>query len=130
MISSRPILYQLVEAIKKFNEDVNGQDKLVEKDEKKFHNKVLQHIAQQIAIHEVELSTILGLLETSYTNVSLLFGKLCDVPNFTREIKEKLSKIDIDLKASAQQLQLDPSLSSAHFKKIRVLLDMQADLLT
>ena len=70
--------------------------------EKKFENKVLEHIAQQIAIYQVELSTILGSLETSCTNVSSLFGKLCDVSIFTKEIKEKLCKIDEDLKASAQ----------------------------
>ena len=58
--------------------------------------------------------------------MSSIFGKLCDVFEFTKEIKEKLSKIDELLKASAQQLQLDPSSSFAHFKKIRFLTDMQA----
>ena len=65
---------------------------------------MLEHIAQQIAIYQVELSTILGSLETSCTNVSSLFGKLCDVSNFTKEIMEKLSKIDEDLKVSVQKL--------------------------
>ncbi|WP_233357958.1 hypothetical protein, partial [Vibrio cholerae] len=56
------------------------------------------------------LSTpILGNLEASCTNVSSFFGKICDISKFTKEIKDKLSKIDEDLKASAQQLQLDPS---------------------
>ena len=127
--SSQPILNQLEEAIQKFNEDTDGQDKLVEKTENKLSNKVLEHIAQQISIYQVALSKILVNLETSYTNVSSLFGKLCDVTEFTKEVKDKLSKIDIDLKASAQQLQLDPSSSSAHFKKIRFLIDMQAELL-
>ena len=65
---------------------------------------MLDHISQYIGIYQVELSTILGSLENSCTNVSSLFGKLCDVSNFTKEIKEKLSKIDEDLKVSAQQL--------------------------
>ena len=73
----------------------------MQKVENKFDNKVLEHIAQQIEIYQVELSTILGPLETSCTNVTLLFGKLCDVSNFSKEIGDKLSKIDEDLKASA-----------------------------
>ena len=101
----------------------------MENAKKKFDNKVLEHIAQQIVIHQVKLSKILVNLETSCLNVSSLFGKLCDVSEFTKEIKDKFSKIDEDLKASAQQLQLDPSSSSAHFKKIRFLSDMQAELL-
>ena len=71
---------------------------------KNFDIKVLEHIAQQIAIHQVELSTILGNLETSCSNVSSLFGKLCDVSKFTKEIKDKLSKIVEDMKSSAQEL--------------------------
>lgn len=71
----------------------------------------------------------MGNLEASCTNVSSLFGKLCDVSKPTKEIKDKLSKIDEDLKASAQQLQLDPSSSFAHFQKIRFLSDMQVELL-
>ena len=51
--SSQPILYQLAEVVQKFNEDTDGQDKLLEKAEKKFDNKVLEHIAQQIVIHQV-----------------------------------------------------------------------------
>ena len=62
---------------------------------------MLEHISQKIAIYQVELFTILGPLETSCANISSLFGKLCDVPNFTKEIKENFSKIDEDLKASA-----------------------------
>ena len=122
--SSQHILLQLEEAVNKFNEDSIGQDKLMEKVEKKFDNKVLEHIAQQIAIHQVELSSILSNLESSYTNVTSLFAKLCDVTKFTKEIKGKLDKIDEDLKASAQKLQLDPSSSSAHHMKIRFLSEM------
>ena len=44
------ILIQLEEAIQKYNEDSSRQDKLIEKTERKFGNKVLEHIAQQIAI--------------------------------------------------------------------------------
>ena len=107
--TSQPILFQLEEVVQKFNEDTSGQDKLIEEEENKFDNKVLEHIAKKIAIHQVELSSILTNLETSCTNVTSLFGKLCDVIELTKEIKRKLTKIDEDLKASAQQLQLDPS---------------------
>ena len=70
--------------------------------EKKFENKVLELIAQKIAIHQLELSTILGSLETSYNNVTSLFSELYDTSIFTRCIKDKLSKIDEDLKESTQ----------------------------
>ena len=100
--SSQPILFQLVEVVQKFNEEIDGQDKLIEKSKKKFENKVLEHIDQQIVIHQVEISKILVNLETSYSNVTSLFWKLCDVSEFKKEIKDKLSKIDEDLKANAQ----------------------------
>ena len=94
--TSQPILYQMVEAVQNYSEDLDGQDKLLQKVEKKFKNKVLELIAQQISIYQVELSTFLGSLEASCTNVSLLFGKLCDISNFNKEIKEKMSKVDED----------------------------------
>ena len=91
--TSQPILYQLEEAVQKYNEDLDGHDNLLQKVEEKFDNKFLEIIAQQIAIHQVKLSTILGSLETSSTSVSLLFGKLCDISNFTKEINKKFSNI-------------------------------------
>ena len=87
---------------------------------------MLEHISQQIAIQQVEISSILTNLETSCTNVTSLFAKLCDITKYTKEIKRKLNKIDEDLNASAKQLQLDPNSSSAHHMKIKFLLDMQA----
>ena len=81
----------------------------------------MEQIAQKIAIHQLELSISLSSLETTYNNLSTLFGKLCDVSIFTKDIKEKLAKIDEDMKASAHQLQLDLSSSFAHFSKIRFL---------
>ena len=116
--SSQPILLYLAEAMQKFNEESSGHEKLIEKAKKKFDGKVLEHIAQQIAIYQVELSSSLTSLETSCTNLTSLFGKLCDVIEFTKEIRRKLTKIDEDLKDSAQQLQLDPNSSSAHHMKI------------
>ncbi|GLJ55437.1 hypothetical protein SUGI_1190310 [Cryptomeria japonica] len=56
-------------------------------------------------------------------------NKLCDVTEFTKRIRDQLKKIDDDLKASAQQLQLDPSSSSTHHSNIRFLLDKQSELL-
>ena len=60
----------------------------------KFENKVLEQVAQKIAINQVELSTILSSLETCENNVTSLFKKLYDTSIFTQEIKDKLSKID------------------------------------
>lgn len=97
--------------------------------EKKFENKFLELIAQKISIYQVDLATILGSLETSCNNITSLFGKIHDTSNCTKEIKGKISKIDEDLKASAQQLQLDPSYNSTHYTKIRFLTDMQEELL-
>ena len=76
----------------------------MEKEENKFDNKVLEHVAQQIAIQQVELSKILTNLETSHTNVTSLFVKLCDVTKYTKEIKSNLNKIDEDLIASTMKL--------------------------
>ena len=101
------------------------KQKLLQRAEHKSKNKFLEHISQKKFIHQVELSTILGPLETSYNNVSSLFSKLYDILIFTQEIKYKLSKFDEDLKASAQELQLDLSLSSIHFNNIRFLTDIQ-----
>ncbi|GLJ16328.1 hypothetical protein SUGI_0275910 [Cryptomeria japonica] len=126
---SQHILLQLEEAVNRFNEDSSGEEKLIERTEKKFDNKVLEHIAQQIAIKQVELTTILAKLENSFNNVTSFFAKLCDVTEFTKGIRDQLKKIDDDLKASAQQLQLDPSSSSTHHSNIRFLLDKQSELL-
>ena len=79
---------------------------------------------EHIAIKQVELSTILADIENSFTNVASLFAKLCDVIEFIKEIKEKLNKIDKDIKTSAQRLQLDPSSSSTHHIKVRYLEDI------
>ncbi len=43
--TSQHILLQLEEAVNKFNEDTSGQENLMEKAEKKFDNKALEHIA-------------------------------------------------------------------------------------
>ncbi|GLJ26886.1 hypothetical protein SUGI_0525910 [Cryptomeria japonica] len=126
---SQHILLQLEEAVNRFNEDSSGEEKLIERTEKKFDNKVLEHIAQQIAIKQVELTTSLAKLENSFNNVTSFFAKLCDVTEFTKGIRDQLKKVDDDLKASAQQLQLDPNSSSTHHSKIRVLSDKQSELL-
>ena len=124
MDSTQHILVQLEESIQKFNEDSSGQEKLIEKVERKFDNKVLEHIAQHIAIKQVELSTFLGNIENSFTNVTSLFAKLCDVSSFTKKIKEKLNKIDVDMQSSAQRLQLDPTSSSNNHIKVKYLLEV------
>ncbi|GLJ07187.1 hypothetical protein SUGI_0060910 [Cryptomeria japonica] len=126
---SQHILLQLEEAVNRFNEDSLGEEKLIERTEKKFDNKVLEHIAQQIAIKQVELTTILAKLENSFNNITSFCAKLCDVTEFTKGIRDQLKKIDDDLKVSAQQLQLDPSSSSTHHSNIRFLLDKQSEFL-
>ncbi|GLJ12321.1 hypothetical protein SUGI_0188670 [Cryptomeria japonica] len=129
MLEQKAKQKQLRKAVNRFNEDSSGEEKLIERTEKKFDNKVLEHIAQQIAIKQVELTTILAKLENSFNNVTSFFAKLCDVTEFTKGIRDQLKKVDDDLKASARQLQLDPSSSSTHHSKIRVLSDKQSELL-
>ena len=129
MDSTQHILLQLEEAVQRFNEDSSGQEKLIEKAEKKFDDKVLEHIAQQIAIKQVELATFLGNFENSFKNAASLFAKLCDVSRFTKEIKEKLNKIDNDMNSSASNLQMDPSSSISHHSKLKYLAALQAELL-
>ena len=52
--SSQLVLYQLAEVVQNFNEDLDGKNKLLQKEKKKFENKMLEHISQQIAIYQVE----------------------------------------------------------------------------
>ena len=129
MDSTQHILLQLEEAVQKFNDDSSGKEKLIEKAEKKFDNKVLGHIAQHIAIKQVELATFLGNFENSFKSAASLFAKLCDVSGFTEEVKRKLNKIDNDMQASASSLQADPSTSFSHHKKMKYLATLQAELL-
>ena len=89
-------------------------------------NKLLENVASRITMDQVQLSTIISSLETTINNVVALFVKLCDTSNFTLEIKNKLTKVDSDLKTSVIQLALDPSTSSTHFVKVRYLSDLQA----
>ena len=65
---------------------------------------MLEHISQQIAIKQVELLAFLGNFENSFTSAASLFAKLCDVSGFTKEIKEKLNKIDTDMQSNASKL--------------------------
>ena len=97
--------------------------------ERKFENKVLEQVAQKIAIYQVDLSTILSSLETFANNVTSLFSNLCDTSIFTQEIKDKLSKIVEDLKESSHQVSLDSSYSFSHYSKIIFLTNMQEKLL-
>ena len=90
---------------------------------------MLEHIAQHIAIKQVELASFLGNFENSFNNAASLFAKLCDVFGFTKEIKEKLNKIDNDMQESASSLQSDPSSSFSHHKKMKYLENLQAELL-
>ena len=43
--TSQPILAQLAEVVHKFNEDLNGQEELLQRVEKKFENEVLEIVA-------------------------------------------------------------------------------------
>ena len=69
-----------------------------------FDNKVLEHIAQQIAMKQVELAMFLRKFENSFNNAASLFAKLCDVSGFTKAIKGKMNKIDNDMQTSASLL--------------------------
>ena len=129
MDSTQHILIQLEEVVQKYNEDSSKQEKLIEKVERKFDSKVLEHIAQQIAIKQVELSTFLGNFENSFINTTSLFEKLCDVSGLTKDIKVKLNKIDMDMQSSASKMYANPSSSSSHHTRIRYLADIQVELL-
>ena len=83
---------------------MNGQEKILQRAERKFENQVLEQVAQKISIDQVEMSTIITSLETSISNVDSLFVKLSDKFIFRKDIKDKLSKIDADMKASAHRL--------------------------
>ena len=71
----------------------------------------------------------MGNFENSFKNAASLFAKLCDVSRFTKEIKEKLNKIDNDMQSSASSLQIDPSSSISHHSRMKYLAALQAKLL-
>ena len=48
------ILDQLVHIIHKFNEDTNGQEKLIQKTKRKFEHRILENVVRKIAIDQVE----------------------------------------------------------------------------
>lgn len=123
------IIDQLIDTVHKFNEDIDGQDKLLMKVERKFENKVLENVALKIPIDQVEISTLIYALEITVNNVVSLFVKLSDSTNFTKEIKEKLVKVDMDLKDSANHLAINPSSKSIHLEKPRFLTDLYEEML-
>ena len=73
-----PIIKQLVGIVHKFNKDIDGQEILLHRAERKFENKVLENVAKKIVIDQVEMSTLVGTLKVVVNNVVSLFKKLCD----------------------------------------------------
>ena len=63
--STQHILIQLEEEVQKFNKDSSRKDKLIEKAKRKFDDKVLEYIAPQIAIKQVDLLAFLGNFKNS-----------------------------------------------------------------
>ena len=92
--STQTILVQLEKFVHKFNKDLNGKEKFLQREEKKFENKVLELVAYKNVIYQVHLSTILSSLETFANNFTSFFRKLCNTTIFTKEINDKLSKIE------------------------------------
>lgn len=128
MNSSQHILLQLEEAVRKFHDDSHGKEKLLGMTIEKFENKVIEHIAQHIALNQDELFNKVTTVENSLSKVTVVFVKLCDIDQFTKEIKDKINKIEIDIKDSVQKLMLDPSTSSTHHMQLQSLSDMQIEL--
>ena len=71
----------------------------------------------------------MGNFENYFKNATSLFAKNCDVSGFTKEIKDKLNKIDNDMQSSASSLQVNPSSSISHHSKMKYLAALQAKLL-
>ena len=67
---------QVFDIVHKFNKYLDGQEKLLQKVERKFENKVLENVVRKIAIDQVELSTITTSLEIIVNNGVSLFVKL------------------------------------------------------
>ena len=76
----------LVDIAHKFNIDIDGQEKLLQKAERKFEHKVLEIVARKISIKQVQLSSLVHTLEMTLSNVTKLFQKLCYIPSFRQEI--------------------------------------------
>ena len=50
-------------------------------------------------------------------------------PQITKEIKDRLNKIDNDMQSSASSLQIDPSSSISHHSRMKYLANLQGELL-
>ena len=67
------------------DEDLDTNVKLLEWSEKKFQTKVNEEISSVIALHQVELATMIEGVKKMLENIFSLYTKLCDVPLFTQE---------------------------------------------
>ena len=61
----------------------------------------MDNVLKKSVIDQVEYSTLIGTIEGVVNNVVSLFTKLCDNSIFTKEIKDKLTKIDENFENSA-----------------------------
>ena len=59
-----------------FNEDSQGQESLLFRANKKFENKVVENVANKIAIDQVDLSTIIRSLATNMNKKKFIICKI------------------------------------------------------
>lgn len=96
--------------VDKINElDIDIQQKLMERVERQYDNKVMEKVSAEIDVNMVELSNWANDVEKGISTINSLFRKLCCVLAFTKEIRDQMDKIDVDLQRSESKFILDAS---------------------
>ena len=65
--------------------------------EKKFENKVIEKVVVETVVREVELYKLVTNLEHVSNNVNIIFRKLCDSSTYTKDIRERMDQLKVDL---------------------------------
>ena len=70
----------------------------MQREERKYENRVMEKVSNEITIKQVEISTYVIELEQLNINANTLFVKLCDdIPSYYKSIRDIIDKIDANL---------------------------------
>ena len=80
--------------------------------------KVLNKVSTDIAVKQVEISSLVTNLEEVVHNAHSLYKKLCNVEEFTKDNQDLIDKLQLDLKSTRHSLSMDASSNSIHFNRL------------
>ena len=64
------------------------------------------------------MSKLVTNLEQVSNNVHIMFRELCDSSTYTKDIRERMDKLEINLQYSTNALTMDASSSAMHLSKV------------